>query len=785
MCNEIDRCDIEKLDKTFSGLKLHSGRKWPKPETLTSIKDLIRDGCQALNAEEIVKVPTFDLFEGTHSLEINNVKLDSYLIRLSDNEINFSCFIPYDKTSNPDCDQEDFQYVVAIVDRLVRFIITWVTDYQSLPTTVLSCRYVEYMLKQIADVHGIDSDYKFLNTNNGYFDKVLNSSVLGICYFGAFVKKLLKGGGIFEEEDLNFNSMGLDGFDMMPPTRTVLMLLSEGINFIQGDNSISEIDSQRLQYLLKLIRCLAMFDTYLSLYSEDSIPLDEALELVKNLNDLPKCNYTPPIGSFSMLIQKQLSNQFPPKELSTAAEDFSGFIKLIQDLKKVISVYQVSSPHELMQFATFFNKNEQRHVLARALFPLIVIKDDSSVLGKWSFAEALQSHLQFFSLSGTNAERALDTEPFRSLMDPIAQEALNVLFEWYQNSSQNTARYRQGYNRQLLLWDSVQAQFEGIELKFDGSEEDSVEGPPGYGSIPLMPFSSWAFIMKTRAMIEFTLKGFDLDIYKPFEAFQMFWFTFFLAEQLEACLQKVDTFLQNKLNAIHAINKRMKKLKAGEKKERLREHYRTEMAVSYPSIHKNKAWLRYISTHNNIIKSLCLFETFQFGLLKSYGFIDNTASAKNKFVNEKLIHDLRFKPFSSIGVPELPSYNVFQEALEGFVISEPMMKAKQEKVLSFMDQQLSSATSDIKSILINIEIGDFNSDILTGTRLIKEDAVLYYSTLQKTIDALSLNNKTSLSIFKKGASTDQLQVSLKCESGLSGYFPLMVLNSKMHKTDRK
>ena len=778
MNEDIGKHDIDLLNEVLSDLKMDNVKKWPKPENLTSIMDLISKGCQKLNAEDIVKVPTFDLFEGTHSLEINNIKLDSYLIELSDEEINFDCCIPYDKSSNPDCEQQDFQYVIAILDRLTRFIITWVTDYQSLPTTVLSCRYVEYILTQISTVYGVESDYKFLNTNNGYFDTVLNSGILGICFFGAFVKKLLKGGGIIEEEDLNFNSMGLDGFDKMPNLRTVLRLLSESVNFIQNDKSIPKEDSERLQYLLRLIRCLAMFDTYLSLYSDDSTPLDEALDVVKKLNDLPNCDYTPPIGSFSMLIQKQSSNQFPPKEISAAAVDFAGFTKLVQDFKKVISVYQVTSSLELMQFATFFNKNEQRHVLARGLFPLIVIKDDSSVLGKWSFADALQSHIQFFSLSGTNANKALNTEPFRSLLDPIAQEAVNVLFEWYQNNSQNTSRYRQGYNRQLLLWDSVQAQFEGVELNFEGSEQDSVDGPPGYGSLPLMPFSSWAFLMKTRSMIEFTLKGFDLDIYKPFEAFQMFWFTFFLAEQLESCLQKVDTFLQSKLNSIHAINKRMKKQKAGEKKEKLREQYRTEMAESYPSIQRSIAWLKYISTHNNIVKSLCLFETFQFGLLKSYGFIDNKSPANNQFINDKLIHDLRFKPFSSIGVPELPSYQVFQEALEGFVISEPMMKVKQEKVLSFMDQQLTSATAYIKNILINIETGDFNSDTLTGTKLVKDDAVLYYSRLHKTIDALSSNNKNLLNIFKKGSDASELQVLLKCESDLSGYFPLMVLSPK-------
>ena len=501
MTTNLEDHNIKNLDVAFSELRMNSQSRWPREEDLISVKDLISNSCDKLNAEDIIKAPTFDLFEGTHSLEINNVKLDSYLINLSKEEIDFDCTIAYDKNSNSEQNQDDYQYVTAIIDRLVRSIINWVTDYQSLPTTVLSCQYMEYILIQLTESYNNVSDYKYLNTENPYFDNVLNSSIMGICFFGAFVKKLLKGGGVFEEEDLNFNSMGLDGFDLIPPASLIRLLLNESMTFIKNDKNIPKADAERLLYLLELIDCLVILDNNLSEYSTDTGHLDKIVQISKNLDDLPTYTYSPPVGCFSMCIQKQLSNQFPPKDLIVPEKNYLNYVAMAQDIKKVLMVYNVTEPFQLMQFANFFNKNEQRHVLARALFPLIVIKEDSSLLGKWTFHEAFQKHLQILSLAATNADQALDTEPFRSLLDPVAQEALNVLFEWYQNNAQNTARYRQGYNRQLLLWDSVQAQFEGVELNFEGSEKDVVMGPPGYGNLPLMPFSSLGFIMNTWSLI--------------------------------------------------------------------------------------------------------------------------------------------------------------------------------------------------------------------------------------------------------------------------------------------
>ena len=734
---------------------------------------MLESECAKLKAEDIVKEREFNLFEGTHSLEINNEKLDSYLIDLSPEESEFDCSVSYPRDSGDS--QCDWQYTTAVLDRLVRSIITWVSEYQSLPTTVLSCRYVEYMLLEIAK-HPVPSN-KYIKTGNACHDQVLNAGVLGVCYFGAFVKKLLKGGGIVDEEDLNFNSMGLTGFDMMPEGDVVLKPLDDATTEVES-YGLPKDDSTRLINLLKLITCLVHMDQYLSDFASDKEPLVELVKVASALNELPQHNYIVPNGSFSMRIQKMMSNQFPPKTLVEPARNYTEYIRIANDLMKVLNVHDAESSFELTQFAAFFNKNEQMHVLARGLFPLILIREDSTFMGKYTFVETFKMHLQSFSLAGSKASDALDTEPFRSLIDPVSQEALNALFEWYQNNSQNTARYRQGYNRQLLLWDSVQAQFESVETNFETSEEDMVSQDPNDPGVPLMPFASWAFVMKTISMIEFVLKGFDLDVYKPFEAFSMFWFAFYLTQQLDACLMKIDVFVQSKIDSIHAINKRMKKQKAGEKKEKLRATYHEAMEKNMPELQRNKLFLKYLMCHNDMTKSMCLFEAFQFGLLKSYGVIGEKSPSASKFVNDRLIHDLRFKPFSSIGVPELPSYEVFQEVLQGFVIDEPMFKSKLTKTEAFMNDQLNSASASIDIILKCIKSADKGGQMFTGTRLIAEDATIYYERLEKTIESLIKNSQEMVKTLGSAPNKDlkkKYHIELTLTDGLSGYYPLMKL----------
>lgn len=737
-------------------------------EELVDITQMFFDLGRDLSPHTIIKDPGFNLFEGTHSLEVNNEKLDSSLISLTDEERQFDCNLAYG-----DDELLRLKHVTAIVDLLTRFLVSWLNEYQTLPTTVLSCRYVEHLLIESSKAGRLT----YLHSGDPLYDQVLCDAIYGICYFAKFVQKLLKAGVIFEEEDLNFNGMGLDFLSYFEEQQVIVDRLHRSIEFVessQGDKGTF------LSRLLRIIICLVKMEDHLELYSADVTRLDELIEESRYLDEHDVSQeYTPPPGCFSMSIQKRLSNRFPPKHLVVPNWNYKGFSTMAQDLKIVLKVNDAATMLEAAQLAQYFNKLTQRHVIARALFPLYFIRDDQTILGKYSTLDCIHMHLREFSAMSTTISKQSPQE-----LEPILQEAMNVLFEWYQNTAQNTSRYRQGYNRQLLLWDALHAQMETTE--FELAQRGIAGQTMGQqGRIPFMPYSSWAFSMKVTAMLDYVTKGFDLDVYKPFESFSMFWYAYYLSYNLEACLENVQQFIDSKINSIHGLAKKIKKVKTIEKKNELKAQHRHLMDTEMEQLRTNKRYLSYLFMNTAIIKSLSLAQVFQFSILRYLGIIDTNSPAKSKFTSDRLLHDLRFKPFSSIGVPDVLTYETLQSTLREFSIEGTMSSVKLENARQCMDKELQSASNAIETIKKCISAGDNNGLIVTGTRLVKEEALDYYNHLQVSVEAIIANSTTISSHLKSLKSAEwkhRHEVRLNVPKGGSPFFPLLEL---IEKVDRK
>lgn len=730
-------------------------------EGLADVTETFKRLRNSLQPDTIIKEPSFDLFEGTHSLEVNNRKLDTSLIALTREEIEFDCNIAYGETED-----ERLAYVTAIVDRLARYLVCWLNDYQLLPTTILSCRYVEYMLIESAN---IDKPV-YLTTGDNLYDRVLCSAIYGICYFAKFVERLFKNGSVCPEEDLNFNSMGLDFLSYVCEPTQIKNLLQESIELLHGLGKPAE----SLSNLLELILCLVSIEKCLTEYSADTSHLEELIIVAGHLQEKSSSQtFEVPRGSFSMGIQKRLSNQSPPKNLVVPTQNYKGFILMAEDLKLVLSVNEAKSIMEIMQFAKFFNKVTQRHVIARAVFFSFVIRHDETVLGRYSLSDFAQLHPLEFSLMSTEISKNLPDE-----MIPILQDVTNVLFDWYQNTSQNTSRYRQGYNRQLLLWDALQVQIENIEVEFE-SHLHNEQASDFSNEESLLPYTSWTFAMKVTAMIEFVLKGFDLEVYKSFESYSMFWYAYYLAYQLESCLEKVHKFIESRINKIHSLNKKVKKLKAGEKKEALRARYRILMDTEMNQLQTNKKFLSFLFMEYAVIKSLSLAQVFQFAILKSYNVIDNKSPTESRFTTDHLLYDLRLKPFSSIGIPEVVPYSVIQSTLNDFMITQPMFALKLDKAMECMHKELQNAAIAIENILSSIK-NDRDGGILHGaTRLVKAQAIDYFERLQNSAKLIRLNSKvirSKLGNEPPSISTrDKYKVRLRSSTDSSSFFPLLDL----------
>ncbi|SCU89903.1 LAFA_0E21770g1_1 [Lachancea sp. 'fantastica'] len=727
---------------------------------------------KGMKPESVIKAPSFDLFEGTHSLEIDNTKLDSSLLQLTQKEQEFDCTVVHGSS-----EEQKAEFVTAVVDRICRSIVLWLNEFQTLPTTLLSCRYVEYIMHRYTQDPRGDLSTCRLQTGDLLFDQVLASCVIGACFFVKFVQTLFRAGVVFEEEDLNCNTMGLDMLSSVT-LETVLSHLDSSQRLLKK----SYPKNQQLLTLVELLTHLVELHKFLPSNEESfADPYLEPLHKLIGCAEQAKSSemHSPEVceGVFSAGIQKRLSNQFPPRAIvNPKGNEYEGFVELAQDLLLVLSVEQAKTITEISQFSRFFNRNKQRNVIARALFPLYLMRDDQTVLGQYMFNDFSLLHLKEFSLCSTSLSTALQQEPMESPLrqkfEDFLQEISSVLFEWYQTTSQNRCRYRQGYNRQLLLWDSLQAQIETYELELEAhtikdmlDEENS-----------LMPMTTWAFYMKLRAMSDFVLMGFELDVYRPWEFFSMFWYSYYLSQHLENNLARVSKSLDAKIGSIMSLNKKLKKSKAGEKKDRIREVYRSRMAEEMPFLTSTKNFVAYSILDCNVTKTLSLVGACQFAILKSCGLIDNQNAASTTFSSSERVHKLRFKTFASIGVPELPTHAMFQQALEDFVVTTgPMFGVKLTQFINYSLEELEKAKKSLRSIMEDIQS---EGDIAAATRLVQTESLDYYNSLFRSAEALTINARTLKAKLNNATVADlvkKYKVEVSRPKGGCPYFPVLII----------
>lgn len=162
-----------------------------------------------------------------------------------------------------------------------------------------------------------------------------------------------------------------------------------------------------------------------------------------------------------------------------------------------------------------------------------------------------------------------------------------------------------------------------------------------------------------------------------------------------------------------------------------------------PDLKESTCTLSLLLKKCEIHRALCLGEVLQFAILRSYQLIDGEIGNKLIVSNRKLLHDLRFKTFSSIGVPELPSYDVFKKTLSDFTVQEPLFDLKMEKTLKCITNELTVAEKNLAEIIALLEENSNSSEDFAGYDAVKNETHDYYDTISKSIMEIK-NNVTAL-----------------------------------------
>lgn len=615
---------------------------------------------------EIVKSKVFSLVEGTHALEILNPRLDSSLLEDGD---------PYD-CSEP----RSIQQVDSIMNDMLKALMTWMNN-NPLATSVLSCHYIVELILKYMESPSASMDNLLPVSSDSQetllVNKTLKVFAVGVIKFVGFMLAIGQAGVLYDEEDINTQSLNLDYLSLIPYSAVQEAIVAEisrysGSKEKRFDNLIAflRIIHNLLQLPDIMLQKFDLFDNS-GLNTEF---LDQVLENVSQIKSAADIGPSP-LNCFSARFQKVLSVKVPPRPvvLDSHANAYHHMEQMVLDLKQVFKATEVSNGVQLYEQLYWFmnSRNDElmhcpKHVLPRGLLQLFLIRDDKTVLGTEPFAELLLEDLNSLTSYGSAVLNQLHTpgDVSEKILQVMSQME-EVYFAWYCTVSQNPCRQRQHYSKGIKLWDTVQVNAENLELElenidgvcdfFEISQQDESPTPV---PIPTMPMSSWVYLKKLEAMVEVALRGIELEIHKPWEMFSVYWFAAYLCDNLKSHLHRIKIQNDHQIQSVHSINKRIKKLKAGEKKQKLRDLYNEKFTNDLPALTKVARRVDGLFTKYDILKRCLEFHSIFYAIM---GALNIVSPPKMLKVSLKSLYELRFKPFSSVGVPQLPSYNQFTQ----------------------------------------------------------------------------------------------------------------------------
>lgn len=658
----------------------------------------------SIQGNQVVQSKFFNLLEGTRAVEVSNRRLDTGLIPLEDYDLSFD-------TSAPRSNSE----VIAIMDQFLRTTMSWLQN-SSLPVTALSCRYAQTLLQNyqrhphtlgtLTNCTLIEPRLKAGYANHGTEDlspeymlvhQVLRSFLLVMLkWIGFCVQVGLN--VLYEEEDLTTRTLDLDILTAVP-FEAVAAEASKSMDWIAsniGDDKHGGVMQKFLALALDMLNLHQILYLRLSLTEKDQIEdklhfLYHGKQCALNLQlETAQLPMEPPKGSFSKFIQLDLNNKSIPAELTSLSRDecYSSIISLFDEVYQFVNTAaNITNIHQLNTYLEFEIRRPlaSANVISRGLFQLFLVRDDRTILG--SKADITSISLRLMENLSCLYSHALRPDSWNNIQGDETQ-VLTVKRELLQNLdtllgdietginqyfalvSNNRCRQRQLLTRSILIWDTIQVSAEPLEVMLWQSHRI---GDRLLDDSPALAITSFVYYTKLDVMLEVLLLGFELDLYKPYEMNQMYWFATYLSTTIVDHLKgRVLMIIRLQIHEIcDAMPKRLKKAKAGPKKQQLKAQIQFATTNILPGLQGNQEYLeRFLIRKYEAMRIITDAYRMMYAICHRLKLIDAIGGPKNLITSRELLYNIRMKPWSSVGVPALPTYDQYVRALRKSAIAE-------------------------------------------------------------------------------------------------------------------
>ncbi|EMG50411.1 MAK10 N-alpha-acetyltransferase 35 [Candida maltosa Xu316] len=773
------------LDK----LKISNGDSidYREDDELIDITDDIFKSLSKITDNRVVKAAPFELLEGTRALEVLNPKLDTGLIELTEDELLFDCTKP-----------QSIDVIINIQTKLLSNLVNWL-ESDSLPVTVLSCRYVQTLLvnylkhnmsSKTGQVSFVDPRLPKVEYDTGKLDyllvhKVLKTFIMGLCKFIGFTINLSRI-VLYEEEDLTTKSMNLNFFNDFS-SQFFIDEINDCIEWILSHDEITDADILITQ--LKVVSNLVNMEmsliekiNFMEGDDNNNKPCFEfCVDAIEQVHKLEKYTYDEsliPFGAFSKFVQVDLENRNIPAELGhidleTTWKHLSGIFSTIHKFAN-----QASSIKTMNQLNDYLQYNikypiDKFSVFSRGAFQLFFIRDNKSIFGS---TEVTLPTLMVDLIENVVGKNTIVLGNFENNLSQFKDNIKNEILTHYNTLLQdlesgvyhiltsyaaNPCRSQQLLSKGLILWDTLQVSWESFEYEMHKNFNIGDEFASGDLSITV---TSYIYYSKMQYMVDLLLNGVSLDIYKPFEMYLIYWYAeFLIVNVIEHLENRVTQIILGKINYLEtSIPKKIKKLKAGAKKDQLKEVNRINQEVVIPQL---TATLNF--NQDYLIKSLQSLQTLirchanYLSVLSKLQIVDFTKGPANNLTSMENLYYLRMKPWSSIGIPTFPTFEQYESVLKSSTLPGQNNKLTLMKCLELLAKikgELSGVETDYIKLVEYIKrdtrnnflkdslITQWYDELISTVGTLNENIANISKIISSNKDDLNLKDKYKLSI---------------------------------------
>lgn len=744
------------------------------------------DAVLGMDQGKVEASPYFDMIEGARALELGNKRLDTGLIEMALEEVAFSACLPLPLSS-----------VTAIINELTKLVVSW-TEGASLLVTVLSLRHVLQLLQNYQQCGSLEES-GFVNarlqdldadpsTESLLVNKVLRAFVVGLAKFvGAVIKVALD--SLYEEEDLITRTMDLDFLSRVSP-QIVTAEIDEAELWLRSQTSLRETrDFSILSDQLRLVRRLVQLESVtamsLNLFNEkEPLGLPHVANTLEILDKLKSAEYAEfPPTAFSKFVQLDCNNKHIPSEIVTVSQTIAYdclrklFCDINEQIRRFSRLANASQLDLYLKFHASTSFAREASAVARGMFLLFLIHDDKTIAGLNDTVASMGMRLMSgLSLCGNSilepSQWLVESDTVRadclSKMSRLLDDLEAAFFQKFSVAGNNRCRQRQLNNRSIVILDSLQFNAENIEVELFGHGiGDKLSA--AYQNAPALGISSFVYFHKLDVMIDVVLSGFEQNLYSVETASMMYWYASELSsisyEHVVGRMKEINTA---KLASIAALAKRVKKTKAGEKKEQLKATLRYMHDVVEADLNSNIAFIEaFLGPLMMAMFHLCKGISIALQIMRSVAAGDST---ENFMADKKLLYALRMKPWSSVGTPEVPLFERYEDenSIEKTLkLAEASVRKHQIGVyVKACTSHLRSCGQAIGGIIEVLQ----KNDVLKARILSEEDndTKAWLLKIKKTCDIYSAQ------MLKLASSTGDF-VGIERRPGFDPYFPVYCL----------